>query len=385
MILAIGFMAGAKTTGALYGGLLALWTLWELRGNRMHLLNSVFGLIGAVFLFGSVETYLESAFVWGHPLGPPGIVDQLRNSDGFRGWAANLSRYIVGSVYLGPSHFRSGPPAIVGLGNAEREFLAWTGLNNAGVDPFLKTKDLFFVQSGFEELSGFGPIGTLAMATMLFACVCWRTRETWWRLAIAGFLGITLVSYNLAFSDWGNRFMICWYALGTVALVCFLWSRETALRRLFRWLFALLAVASAIAAPLLSFNRKPASIVASLVDRDRFETCMEPLIGEVRSRLRIIHSAKPNSRVFFVVRKDSAVLPILEDKGLNAILVTPARFLSLLEARQVAEGDLVIEDTPVKTAQLEKIEEVSAPNVFSENGSWNQTIYKFTAFGAKRQ
>lgn len=159
---------------------------------------------------------------------------------------------------------------------------------------------LFFSQSGFEEFSGFGPIGTIAMATILFACLHWRPKTVWWRLAAAAFLGLTLVSFIVGFNIWANRYRISWYTLGTIAAVCALWECETPLRRVIRWMFATIAITSALAAPLLSFNRRPIDIIASIRDRDRFETCHYPVMGKIRERLRSLRAEKPDRRIFFI-------------------------------------------------------------------------------------
>jgi hypothetical protein len=161
-----------------------------------------------------------------------------------------------------------------------------------------------------------------------------------------------------------------------VGAVCALWERETALFKVARWGFAALAMASAVAAPLTSFNRGPAAIAASLRDRDRFETCAYPLIGKVRDRLRELRTEFPRSRLYMVVCNDSVVLPILEDRGLDAILVTPPEFARLAADGQVGAGDLVIEDCRSGHPGLTKIEDVSAPDVFSKNVIRTQAIYR---------
>jgi hypothetical protein len=375
MVLATAFMAGTKTTGVIYGGILALWTLWETRSNGAQALRTLLALAAATLLFGSFETYVESARVYGNPLGPARIIERLRNPDGVRGAIANLSRYVVGSVYVGPSHFRSGPPAILKLVSIEQTVLSTANITDAGLDQYVRMNKLFFVQSGFEELSGFGPVGSFAMATIVLACFCWRKREIWWQLSVVAFIGFAIVSYNVAYSDWANRYLISWYAIGTVAFVCLLWNRESSFRSAIRWCFALVAIASACAAPLLSFDRGPSSIAACLIDRDKFETCMYPLIGKVRRELRNLRVSNPNSRIYFIVLEDSAVLPILEDHKLDAVLVTPAEFGILLAKGNIANGDIVIEDYPVKTHALKEIMEVSAPDVLTEDGIRTQRIY----------
>jgi hypothetical protein len=374
MVLAIAFLAGSKTTGVPYGMILALWTLWDLRADRRLALQTFLGLIVAVALFGSVETYIETARQFGNPLGPPQLIRDVRNVDGVRGAAANMSRYVAGSIYLGPSRVGSAAPATRWIGNAEQSFLAWTGLGDAGVGPSLRHKTLYFIQSGFEELSGFGPIGMVAMATALAAGVIWRPGKPWWRLAIIALFGFLVASDSIAYSYWGNRYLITWYAVATVAVVCALWEPGVGLRRPLRWGFAALSLACVVATPLLSFNRGPAAIAASLLDRDAFETSYFPIIGKMRERLRALRRATPGSRVFYVVTGTSAVMPYLEDPQLEAIVVTPTEFQRLLSGGQVANGDYVIKDGFFKSPVLQRLEMVSAPG--AEGGIVTDSIYE---------
>jgi hypothetical protein len=383
MVLALGFMAGAKTTGALYAAIFAAWTLWEIRENRGFVLRVVAGLTGALLLFGSIETYVESARVFDHPLGPPEVIRQLRNTDGVRGAIANFSRYVAGSVYLGPTDFRGPSPPQSLLLRAERSFLSRTGLANAGYDARFSDRTLFFPQSGLEEISGYGPVGTIAMATILGACVFWRPKAVWWRLSVAGLAGILIVSVTVAYNIWGNRYLVSWYAIGTVAIVCALWEHDSALRLQLRWALAASAICCAVAAPLLSFNRGPASIKASLINRDAFETCAFPLIGKLRDQLRVLRSETPDKMVYFVACNDSVVLPILEDPRLNAVVVTPPGFMDLAAHGLLANGDLVIEDFDTHSPLLVKVEDVSAPDVFSESTVRTQSIYRIEGNSAR--
>lgn len=72
----------------------------------------------------------------------------------------------------------------------------------------------------------------------------------------------------------------------------------------------------------------------------------------------------------------SVVLPILEDKKLDVILATPPVFSNLLKNGQISTGDIVIEDYRIDSPLLTKIENVSAPNMFSENETRTQAIYR---------
>jgi hypothetical protein len=326
-------------------------------------------------LLGSVETYVETARAYGHPLGPPAYMRTLRNSDGLKGGVANLSRYVAGSIYVGPV-MPGAPGATNPVVTAEQSFLAWSGLFNLGNAARMNDRTLFFAQSGFEELSGFGPVGTAAMVTLLASVLWWRPRAPWWRLGAAAFAGLTLVSFTVGYSFWGTRYLSPWYAVATVACVCALWEIPAAGGRFLRGVFVVGALASALAAPGLSFNRGPAALVASVVDRERFETVNYPLIGKVRERLRELRQAHPASHVFFVVCEDSVVLPILEDPRLDATVVTPPRFASLVAGGQVKAGDLVITDGPIGAARLAPLEEVSAPDRYSKGMLRTQVIYR---------
>lgn len=376
MVLAIGFMAGAKTTGLLYGFILALWTLWELRGSRRFARRVGGGLVGAVLLFGSVETYVESARIYGHPFGPPALLHRLGNHDGVRGGAANLIRHLGGGIYAGPTSFRDGQVAATAVSGAARKLLGWLRLTDAGTDPRFRDRTLFFTQSGLEELSGFGPVGMLAVATMLGAGVRWRPRERWWQLAGAAFLGLCVVSLTVAYNQWTNRYLISWYALGTVAVVCALWERESPWARTMRRGFLAVVGAGVIAAPLLSFNRGPAALRAAVWDRERFETGAFPLVGKIRERLRRLRAGTPAARVYFVVSDESVVLPILEDESLDALLVTPAQFRRMAEQGFLADGDLVTQESVTAWPFLARVEEVSAPNVYSDHGTVSRWIYR---------
>jgi hypothetical protein len=185
-----------------------------------------------------------------------------------------------------------------------------------------------------------------------------------------------LVSFTVGYSFWGTRYLSPWCALATVACVCALWEIPAAGGRLLRGAFVVGALASALAAPWLSFNRGPAALLASVADRERFETVNYPLIGKVRERLRALRQAQPASRVFFVVCEDSVVLPILEDPRLDARVVTPPRFVALVAGGQVKAGDFVITDWPVGAIRLTPLEEVTAPDRYSKGMLRTQVIYR---------
>lgn len=375
MVLAIGFMAGAKTTGVVYGVILSLWMVYELRTNTIFLMRVCWGLSLSVILFGSIETYIESYRVFGHALGPPEIVDPLKNQDGFKGGLANIFRYLMGGVYTGPSVM---PPNFAEPGVLVRfakGFLRVSGLFGAGLEPHVSDNLLFFFQSGYEEFSGFGPLGTCAVGAMVLALFYWKPIAPWWQLAATAFAGICIVSYFTAYTQWSNRYLIGWYALATVGCVCFLWSRETKTRVTLRWVFLLVAAFSTVAAPMLSFNRGPSAIVASVRDRDRFETCVAPLVGRIRERLRILRARTPGCHVCVIASRGSAVLPYLEDRQLEALVVSPKWFARLIETGRLQPGDLIVDDCRTDCPLFEEVEVVSSPDFFGQSGTRSQPIY----------
>ncbi len=375
MVLALGFMAGAKTTGVLYAGVLSAVMLWELRSHRAFVGRVLAGLVVSFVLLGSVETYVETARVYGHPLGPETFVRQLRNPHGWKGAAANLSRYIAGSIYVGPIT-PGDTQAVTAVLRAERAFLAWSGLTNRGVRADTTDETLIFVQSGFEELSGFGLTGTFAMALMLIAAVWWRPRALWWQLAAIAFSGIIVLSYTVGYSYWATRYLGGWYALAVVACVCALWENRGPVAAWLRSAFVVCALASAVAAPLLSVNRRPADLIAAVMDRDHFEVRNYPVLGLARDQLRELRRTHPASRVYFVVSDASLVLPILEDPRLAATIVTRARFLSLLAEGQVKAGDFVIEDSASGARALIPVRQVYAPDIFAKGDVRSMVIYQ---------
>jgi hypothetical protein len=333
-------------------------------------------------LFGSVETYVESARLYGHPLGPPALQRRLGNRDGVRGAAANLVRHLGAGIYVGPTDFSGDQRAAWAVSRAVRKFLDTVGLTDAGTEPRYPDRLLFFSQSGMEELSGFGPVGMLGCLTMLMALVYWRRRSLGWQLAVIALLGIILVSATLAYHPWMNRYLIGWYALATLGFVCVLWESEGIWRRRARWAFGLAVAGSVAAAPLLSFNRGPTAIVAAIRDRERLETSADPVVGRLRERLRVWRAQAPAARIYLVATDESAILPILTDKEIAAIAVTPAVLRQLIQAGRLVPGDLVAAENVALSAPLTRIETVSAPNVFSEHGIISLYIYRVEGAGA---
>lgn len=378
MVLAIGLLAGVKTTGVIPAAILSLWTLWETRTDRVRWRRTAAGLAAALFLWGSVETYFESARQYGHPLGPEPLLRRLSNRDGAAGAAANFIRHAAGSIYAGPTDFAPEQRAVGSLNAGVRAVLDRLALTDRGADPRFPDERLFLHQSGLEELSGYGPLGTAAMVVMLAAGLRWRRSAVWWRLALAGLLGLLLASATIAYTSWTNRYLLPWYALGTLATVCLLWETSGRGSGLLRWGFVILAAGGAVAAPLWSFNRGPDSLVAALRDRERLETGAYPVTGLVRERLRSLRRESPASRIFVAVHDESVVLPLLTDRGLAVILVTLGGLDALQRQQRLVAGDLVVFESPVASGWFSLVEKVTAPNVYSFSDTRSQYIYRIT-------
>lgn len=378
MVLAIGLLAGAKTTGVIPAAILSLWTLWETRADRALWCRTSAALAAALLLWGSVETYVESARQYGHPLGPEPLFRRLSNREGAAGAAANFIRHVAGGIYAGQTDFSGAPSAAGLLSMATRRLLDAAGLTDAGADRRFPDHGLFLHQSGLEELSGYGPLGTAALLVMLAAGVGWRRSAVWWRLALAGLLGLLLASATIAYTPWSNRYLLPWYALGTLAVVCLLWDSASRWRLALRWPFVGLAALGAVAAPFWSHNRGPGALLDSLRDRERLETSAYPVVGLARDRLHRLRRAAPDSRVFIVTHDETVLLPLLTDRSLAVLPTTLPGFRDLLEHRRILPGDLVLMEAPSDLPALTLVEKVTAPNVYSFSDTRSQYIHRFT-------
>lgn len=376
MVVATGFMSGVKTTGVPFAVLAGLWTLWEVRGRRRLLGGVLAGLLLAGGLLGSIETYAETWRIYREPLGPDAVIEPLRNRDGMAGAAANVSRYLARGVYWGTTTGAEGPAAAVWWSGVARSFLKAAGLANRGASPQFRDEELFMFQSGKEELSGYGPVGIWAVGVLLLACVWICPKRTWWRLAAGSWCVFGILSLTVAYTGWAGRYVLGGYALAVCSAVCLLWERNGPASRAARVAFFVMAAAGAVGAPLVSDNRGPRALADCLFDRERQETSAFPLAGAVRAKLRELKRDHPGCRVYFVVCNDSVILPLLEDRRIDPILVTPPTFLDRLAGGAARAGDLVIEDYPVALDRLVAMETVFAPDAFSSGAVRSQVIYR---------
>lgn len=382
MVLAIGCLAGAKITGLMYAAVCSVWTLSELYRDRRSMAAVIGGIAVSVGLFGSIETYVECQRNFGHALGPEQLVRQMSNRDGLRGGLANLSRYTAGSLYVGQSEWIPSSRAIAAIAKAEHGVLARANLVDAGTSTMCPDRALFFFQSGFEELSGFGPLGTAGLAIMLVALLRWRPQAIWWQLVIGACAGLLLLSLTVGFAIWNNRYLVGHFTLTTIAGVFLLWGGDGWCRLWLRRGFVGLALVLALAAPLVSFNRTPAALARAVTDRATFETCMVPVIGMVRTRLHELRANAPGCRIVVGANYDSPVLPYLTDEVLETNFLAPENLPELLQSGRLKLGDIVVLDNAVTAPQLERVAVVSAPNVMNlaANGTLppvNRFIYRY--------
>lgn len=375
MIVAVGFMAGAKTTGLLFAVPLGVWTVWEVFRRGGGWARALVGLTLAVLLFGSIETYVETWRIYRNPLGPESVLGQMRNRDGVQGGVANVIRYLGRGVYVGFTSGREGPSMAGHVSATTRAFLAKTGLENKGASPQFLDEHLFMFQSGHEELCGYGLSGMWALGVCGIAWFWVRPRRTWWRLAVGAWCVLAMVALSVAYTDWANRYLLCAYVLAVCAAVSLLWESERRVVRAARWIFLASATYSALAAPVFSFNRGPDALMAAMMAREELETSSFPLAGAVRSRLRELKKQIPSARVYYVVCNDSVILPLLRDRDVDPVLVTPPVFTVIMAEGLIRAGDLVVEDYPLRSDRMIELEKVQVPDLFSPGSARVQTIY----------
>ena len=193
MALARAFAAGAKTSGIPPAGLCALFTLWTLRRSPRRTGGFAVSSLLCLVLFGSGETYIESARVFGSALGPPEPAHTHRNNDGTRGTAANFIRYAFGNTNVGIEQWQK-PNRVTPVLEAHcLKILRSLGLTNAGYRNDFSDETMRFIKGGSDAGSDFGPMGTCGLVVMLLAACWWRPREAWWQLAAAAMISLGII------------------------------------------------------------------------------------------------------------------------------------------------------------------------------------------------
>ncbi len=329
---ALGFAAGAKTSGVLLAASAGLFTLVHLwRNGRAGLRPFLAATVLSVFLLGSTETYWLSYARYGHSFGSASFRRSHQNNDGIRGTAANAIRYSVANLSSGLEPFFKDGDSAPTLERACRAALRRLGLANVGYRADFNDDRMHFSRAGWDAASDFGPIGTLALMVSAISIVYWRRRELWWRFAVCGVLAALLVCATVAWMPWNNRFLILPFVLWAVALL--LAVRSPALR----WAVLVLAVFSTVSYPLLSFNKRPVDLSRAITDRDSQQFSERPELLPLWQRTVSWREQHPAGRVLLLAGGDSWVLPFLDSPLVSAEPTTATRLTDRMSAL-AAEG-----------------------------------------------
>jgi len=316
MACSLAFSAGAKTTGVFFLILAAPATIWALRRNRRDAFKFSVGLLLAMVLWGSVETYINNVFVYGHPFGPDDQVQRNTNRDGLRGAMANAIRYAFGSVNFGVDQRGSEflKKACVGA-------LKITGLHNVGyrnMRPSFNDSNLTFLKTGWEAGSDFGVMGFLSFVGSVGIVLrsAWRTTE--WRLAASGFVCLGALCLIVAWTPWNFRYLLLPFLLFLLAFLLKIgaycekraWLQGLAYLVIFHGIFLY---------PIGSFNKAPRDLWASIFHRAdatfKEKPSMQPVVQAVRDAV-----AKERMAVLFLdAGTGSWILPFFQIKKLHVL------------------------------------------------------------------
>jgi hypothetical protein len=282
MALALSFGVGAKSSGVPLGFALGIWTLFATRKKWRH--GLCFGVLCIPFLLllGSIETYINNHRVFGTWLGAEWFVQSHANSDGLRGFGANMIRYTLGNLNFGVEFLRPHPPSYAWLEQSVDRILDSLGLVGAGCRPDYKVST--FLKNGGEAGSDFGLVGTLAIVAVTASLITLRWRSTAFRLALAALCSIALVSFTTAWMPWNARFLLLPFTLG--ACVIGVLAGGPRQHPFLSWILLAGLTVSALAAPLQSMYRPPSRLASAITDRDRVMTSERPAMHEIVSDLK---------------------------------------------------------------------------------------------------
>ncbi len=293
MALALGFAAGAKTSGLLFALPLAGMEAVRLGVVReWRMLRRWCGYAAvSFFLLGSGEIYYNNLLYHPSVLGSEEFLSLHRNSDGVWGMVGNLIRYFWSNLALGFE------PAGLGLEWANfceascNRMLQFAALSDSGVAGAWRGAALKFTRNGRDILSDFGLIGSISLLSafpnLFGASENDRTRR---RIVVAGFISLALIAATIGWSPSNSRFALVPFTCFATAFVHRLIeyaARPQARSWVMRgWL--LLFVLGAVLAPLVSFNRRPSDILRAIVDREAYRTAERPGAGLLLEMLAAI-------------------------------------------------------------------------------------------------
>lgn len=315
--LAIGFMAGAKSSGLPPSVLCSLASLWMLRSHWKPIRIFLLSLVVSLVTFGSVETYIIAYRTYGHLFGPADFVRDHRNNDGLKGAAANTIRYTAANLSTGTEPWLKTDPSTHWMEQRCRDLFRIAGLVNSGYRSDRDDSRLNFASKGWDSHSNFGPIGTLGLGIALLALIWWRPLETWWRLTVVAGALMGVVAYSVAWMPWNNRFLLAPFSLLAIATVCLAW--RTGWRQL-RWVILWISIYSVIVYPLTSFNKHPSDLVGAIIQREQQEFKERATMLPVVASVRMWRKEHPEGEILLLAGSDSWVLPFLTQKD---ILVRP--------------------------------------------------------------
>ncbi len=169
MAMALGFTAGAKSTGLPLAAALTVATWWQIGWNRRALIVFSLSLTISIILLGSTETYIDNIKVCGRLLGPPDFVDKHTNRNGLAGAAANAIRYFFGLMNVGVDVAHPAP-FCDWLSNNCRALLRSIHLRDIGYYKNITDEKLHFLKDGGEASSDYGPVGMLALFSHWARC-----------------------------------------------------------------------------------------------------------------------------------------------------------------------------------------------------------------------
>lgn len=325
MAIALGFGAGAKSTGVILAVVLGLYSLWTVRRSTRLLAEQALALALAALLLGSVETYINNRFVYGSWLGPKELVDEHRNLDGLRGTCANVVRYVIAnqSAVIDVAHPKT--PVSAALHDFAGHVLSLTGLKNVGYRHDFNDEVSPFHKDGWESATDFGAVGGLAILAAGFFLFSRPWTTAIFRLSLAAWLTLFLTAATVAWMPWNARFLLLPFLLCSCALTLRLLERQSQRWILSGWLALLLF--TAFVPPFFSLNKGPESLWASIFKRRTMTMREHASVREMVDAVEAIGrdaspTAKPGRPVVWIVAgMNSWILPFLQLRGVQCVSV----------------------------------------------------------------